>query len=162
MVLDIIAVFIYLLAPQHDFHTSWMTMTLDENKKQFEVEWRTDTEHLEAVLSERANEEVHLSDSSTNDLLILLYISENLDIKFNGKKQRIGVATVEVNFSETIVHLKPIKCRRKLKDIEIGNTLLIDSFPNQSNMVQINFKGKMYSMLFNETNKLDKITFGNS
>jgi hypothetical protein len=157
VVLDIIAVFIYLLAPSHDFHTSWMNMTYNENQQVFETEWRTDTEHFEAVLSKRGNIEYHLYDTSEVDFLIQLYISENLNLRLNNKHKRLHVSYLEVNFNETIVHFKPIKYRCKLKNVLLKNTLLVDQFPGQSNMFQLNYLGKSYSMLFNREKKEEYI-----
>ena len=149
MVLDIILLFVYLFAPSHDFHTSWMNMTYNEDKKEFSCTWRTDTEHLEGVLSAFSDGEIHLESSTidTHKDLIDRYIKKKSRLQFNGKNQVLTVDVIEVNFSETIIHLKPLKCARKLKSVAMENNMLIDKFPNQQNMIQVNYKGKMYSML---------------
>ena len=48
--INLILSIVLLLSPTHDFHTSWMNMTYDEKSKEFDITWRTDTEHLEGAI----------------------------------------------------------------------------------------------------------------
>jgi hypothetical protein len=136
-----------LLAPTHDFHTSWMNMTYDEKNKEFEITWRTDTEHLEGAIQAHLKNSKFILTDSTSSSVLTAYINDNVNLNFNGKNQNLRVDIVESTFAETIIHFKPIKCRRKLKTVSMENSLLQAQFPNQKNMVQINYKGEMYSML---------------
>ena len=79
-------------------------------------------------------------------------------MKFNGKKQRLLVSIVEVNFSETTIHFKPLDCTRKLKEVTMQNDMLVAQFPNQKNMVQVNYKGEMFSMLFSAMKTFNSIS----
>ncbi len=134
-------------------------MTYNEDNKEFECTWRTDTEHLEGVLTAFSEEEIHLESSTIDNHkeLINKYIKKNSSLQFNGKNQSLKVAIIEVNFSEAIIHFAPLKCSQKLKTVAMQNTLLIDKFPNQQNMIQINYKGKMYSMLLGAAKTYDII-----
>jgi hypothetical protein len=69
------------------------------------------------------------------------------------------VATVEVNFAETFIHISPQKHKKKISTITVKNKLLVEQFPNQKNMVQINYEGKKYSMLMNSQKTEDSIYF---
>jgi hypothetical protein len=146
MLAIIISIF-SLLAPTHDFHTSWMNMTYDEKNKEFDITWRTDTEHLEGAIQAHLKNQKFILTNATSSLVLTDYINDNVNLKFNGKNQNLRVDIVESTFAETIIHFKPIKCRRKLKTVSMENSLLQAQFPNQKNMVQINYKGEMYSML---------------
>ena len=147
--LNLILYILLLLTPSHDFHTSWMNMTYMEDSKHFEIMWRTDTEHLEGVLTAFAEKSIKLETNTVDEHRKLLsdYIKTNTRLTLNKNQQNLEIDIVEVTFAETIVHFKPIKCRRKLKSVSMQNTLLQAQFPNQKNMVQVNYKGKMYSML---------------
>ncbi len=136
-----------------------MNVTYDEEKKQFDIAWRTDTEHLEAALSAWNNSVVMLENTSDkkHKSLINNYLSENFKIILNTKTQALEVAFVEINFAETTIHLRPIKCRRKLKIVAVSSTLLLAPFPHQKNMIQINYKGKMHSMLLDYRQTSDKV-----
>jgi hypothetical protein len=147
VMLNLILPFLLTLAPQHDFHTSWMNMTYDEKNKEFEITWRTDTEHLEGAIQAHLKNSKFILTDSTSSSVLTAYIDDNVNLNFNGKNQNLRVDIVESTFAETIIHFKPIKCRRKLKTVSMENSLLQAQFPNQKNMVQINYKGEMYSML---------------
>ncbi|MBT8327912.1 MAG: hypothetical protein KJP21_09325 [Bacteroidia bacterium] len=135
-------------------------MTYNEDKKEFAGSWRTDTEHLEGVLTAFSEKDILLESSTIEEHIPLInsYIKKKSFLKFNGKNQFLEVSIIEVNFSETIVHFEPLKCKRKLKSIEMENNMLIDKFPNQQNMLQINYKGKMYSMLLSASKNYDKVS----
>jgi hypothetical protein len=157
--LNFILALILLLAPQHDFHTSWMNMTYDEDSKSFETTWRTDTEHFEGVLTAFEGKEINLEIALINSHkeLINKYINSNVDLQINSKGQELEVHLIEVTFAETIVHFTPIKHRNKIKTISMSNSLLQARFPNQKNMVQINYCGKMYSMLLGGSKLFDEV-----
>jgi hypothetical protein len=126
-----------------------MNITYNEDAKAFETTWRTDTEHLEGVLTAYAKKSIALDNTSveTYKPIISQYIGEHAQLYFNGKNQELTIDVIEVTFAEIIIHFEPIKCRRKLKRVSMQNGLLQKQFPNQKNMVQINYKGKMYSLL---------------
>ena len=159
--INYIVLILFLFRPTHDFHTSWLNITYDKVKKEFNSSWHTDTEHLEAVLSSFSSNEVHLETNLTDDQKRLLqdYLSANYSISINGKKSAITVATVEVNFAETFIHLSPQKHKKKISTITVKNQLLVEQFPNQKNMVQINYEGKKYSMLMNSQKTEGSIYF---
>lgn len=155
----VILLSLLFLAPSHDFHTSWMNMTYMEKNKEFEITWRTDTEHLEGVLTAFTGENIHLESSTVEQhkSSIESYIEKNTDLHFNNQNKSLSISVIESTFAETIVHFKPIKCRGKLKNIQMTNTLLLAQFPNQKNMLQINYKGEMYSMLFSKNKPINNV-----
>ena len=155
----IVSLLFSVLIPQHDFHTSWMNLTFNEKNNQFEVSWRTDTEHLEGVLTSFSGAEIKLESTSTEDHKVLLnkYINKNTSILFNQQKQLLEVDVVEVTFAEVVIHFKPINYKRKLKSVTVASTLLQMVFPNQKNMVQLNYKGKMYSMLLGGSKTIEEV-----
>ena len=147
------------MLPMHDFHTSWMNITHNEDKKVLETNWTTDLEHLEYCVSEKFKTEIVFENThpdAVNDYLNA-YLQEQATLLLNGKRQKLQVAFFELNITEITVHFKPIKCRRPLKELAMTNTLLIKEFPNQKNMVQLNYKGKMYSMLLGKEKPTDQI-----
>ena len=157
--INYIILILLLIQPTHDFHTSWMNITYDEGTKAFNSSWQTDTEHLESCLSVFSSKEIHLDDqiTATQKKIIKDYLIENFSISIDGKKKDITIGSIEVNFAETFIHLNPIKHRKKISSIAIDNRLLIKQFPNQKNMVQINYEGSKYSILLNNHKTSDSI-----
>lgn len=121
--------------------------------------WRTDTEHLETALTAFQKGELHLENTSVEKYIPLInnYIQQNTSLYINAKKQPLSIDLIEVTFSETIIHFKPQKCRKKLKSVSMENTLLQKQYPNQKNMVQLNYRGRMASMLLGSGKTYDRI-----
>ena len=159
--INYIILILVLIRPTHDFHTSWMNITHNDKTKAFNSSWHTDTEHLESCLSVFSDKEIHLDNQLTTaqKKIIENYLIEHFSISIDGKKKNLNVGTIEVNFAETFIHLNPIKHQKKISNITIDNRLLIRQFPNQKNMVQINYEGSKYSMLLNNKKTSDSIFF---
>lgn len=136
-----------------------MNITHNEDKKILETQWTTDLEHLEYCISEKFKTNVVFENTHPDAVVSYLngYIQEHIILELNGKKQKFQVAFFELNITEITVHFKPIKCRRPLKELAMTNTLLIKEFPNQKNMVQLNYKGEMHSMLLGKAKPSDRI-----
>ena len=116
---------------------------------------------MEAVLSAFSSKEVHLETNLTDDQKRLLqdYLSANYSMSINSHKSEISIATAEINFAETFINLNTIKYKKYISSITIKNHLLVEEFPNQKNMIQINYEGKKYSMLMNSQKTEDSIYF---
>ena len=149
--INYIVLLLLLIRPTHDFHTSWMNITYEEKTKTFNASLHTDTEHLEACLSVFSSKEIHLDSKITAEQKIIIedYLNENFSMSIDEKNKNLTVSAIEVNFAETFIHLNPIKHQKKVSSIAIENLLLVKQFPNQKNMVQINYEGLKYSMLLN-------------
>ncbi|PCJ66849.1 MAG: hypothetical protein COA58_05200 [Bacteroidetes bacterium] len=157
--LHLILSILLTLTPNHDFHTSWMNLTYDESKKEFNTTWRIDTEHLEGALAAFSGNDISLENTSISGHkeLIDKYINDQVALQLNNKNQALSVSLIEVTFAETIVYFEPINCRKRLKKVGMHNTLLQAQFPNQKNMVQINYKGNMYSMLLGGSKVFEEV-----
>ncbi len=157
--INYIVLLLLLIRPTHDFHTSWMNITYEDKTKTFNASWHTDTEHLEACLSVFSSKAIHLDSKITAEQKIIIkdYLNENFSMSIDEKNKNLTVSAIEVNFAETFIHLNPIKHQKKISSIAIDNRLLIKQFPNQKNMVQINYEGSKYSLLLNNHKTSDFI-----
>ena len=62
-------------------------MTYDEKNKEFEITWRTDTEHLEGAIQAHLKNSKFILTDSTSSSVLSTYINDNVNLKFNGKNQ---------------------------------------------------------------------------
>lgn len=151
MILNIYLYLILLLAPAHDFHTTFMNLTYQDDEKSFEIDLTVDTEHFEHVINEFSDTTLRLGEPNEHadaDKWISKYIRKTIKVQMNGKNIPLELRVKEVNFAETTLHFKPVKHKRKLKNTSIRNSFMINDFPNQKNLVKINYKGNSKSMLF--------------
>jgi len=151
-----------LLQPIHEYHTSLMTMSYDKDLKAFEVEIEVDTEHFEEVINGVYETDIHLGEKNEVedvDDLIEAYLNESIFLKINKKIIGLTVSAVEVDYAVTIIKLEPIGHRRKVKRIEIEGNYMLEKFPKQKNLVNIFYKDKKKSLLFDSQNSSESIRF---
>lgn len=156
MFLSLIVTLGMLLSPEHDFHTTFMNITYQDDEKVFEIDLTMDTEHFEYSINQWADTTIRLgepSEISNADYLINKYIKQNISLKVNGKSIPMTLELKQVNFAETTLHFKTVKHKKKVKHVKMRNTFMINNFPNQKNLVKFNYKGVSNNMLFT-----DKVT----
>lgn len=153
MILSLWITLCMLLAPEHDFHTTFMNITYQDDKKVFEIDLTTDTEHFEHVINQWADTTIKLGEPSeikNADALINRYIKQHIKLQLNGKAIPLYLDVKQVNFAETSLHFKAVKHKRKVKRVKMHNTFMINDFPNQKNLVKFNYRGISNNLLFTD------------
>lgn len=90
----------------------------------------------------------------TVDDLILQHLQKHLKVKANGKALKYEIKSKESNFPSVTCYLKLQKLPKELNTLEIENTLLLELFDDQRNMVNIRIPGKKQgSMILNHKKK---------
>jgi hypothetical protein len=94
------------------------------------------------------------SGKMTVDDLILDYLQKHLTVKANGKILQYSIKEKESNFPSVTCYLAFKKLPKELSTLEIENTLLLELFDDQKNMVNIRIPGKKQgSMILNHQKK---------
>ncbi|MEM6377634.1 MAG: DUF6702 family protein [Bacteroidota bacterium] len=78
----------------------------------------------------------------TVDELILQHLQKHLKVKVNGKALKYKIKRKESNFPSVTCYLDLQKLPKELSTLEIENTLLLELFDDQKNMVHIRIPGK--------------------
>lgn len=90
----------------------------------------------------------------TVDELILKHLQKHLKVKANGKDLKYKIKSKESNFPSVTCYLELQKLPKALNTLEIENTLLLELFDDQKNMVHIRIPGKKQgSMILNHRKK---------
>ena len=90
----------------------------------------------------------------TVDDLILQHLQKHLKVKANGKELKYDIKSKESNFPSVTCYLELQKLPKELHTLEIENTLLLELFEDQKNMVHIRIPGKKQgSMILNHKKK---------
>lgn len=147
----------------HDYHTSLSTVVFNEATKLTEIQMQFETEHFEYTLNKAFSTDVHLGEPSeidNCDSLLMAYINEHFQLSFNNKKQhQLQLQRKEVDYALTILKFKPIKTKRKWKQVDLSNTLLYKYFPKQEHLVHFFYKNEKESMLFNSSEVRQLVKF---
>ncbi|MEN8249814.1 MAG: DUF6702 family protein [Bacteroidota bacterium] len=147
LILLIIASFII-----HPFHVSVCDIEFNKEAKAVQVSQRMFLDDLEVTLNKKYGTTLIIDDLGTislRDSLLADYLDENLEIIVDGKVRYGKYLGSEIEEDGMWCYIE-FEGIRKLKSIEITNTVLIETFDDQANI--IHFKAGE----FEKSTKLDK------
>ena len=133
----------------HKYYTSVTQLDFNPSEKCFQVTMNVFIDDLEAVLTQENLQVVKWkSDQAELNALLLKYLNKHFNVKLNKKPagQFRLIGTKEQKDLLTIFFEIPVA--KALKNIEITDTFLMDMFPIQSNIVNLNYEDQKHSFLF--------------
>ena len=148
-----ISLMLFILLPftmqAHKYYTSVTQLDFNPTEKCFQVTMNVFVDDLEAVLTQENKQAVKWkSDQAELNALLLKYLNKHFNVKLNKKPAtefRL-IGTREQKDLLTIFFEIPVD--KAVKNIEITDTFLMDMFPIQSNVVNLNYKNQKHSFLF--------------
>ena len=94
------------------------------------------------------------------DDLIMDYLKQHLKIKVNGKKTKYQIREKESNFPAVTCYMELKIPAQQLSTLEIENTILLELFDDQKNMVHLRVEGKKQgSLILNHKKKNGLVEF---
>ena len=145
----------FLLPNKHDFHTSITEMRYNPKTKSFEISLRVFTDDLEKTLSvNNQNKKFVIENMDKNDPFIEQYVRKHFVVT-TPKNQKLVYQYVgkEKERDATWIYLE-MPVNEPLKGSKIQNSVLMDSFEDQTNIVNIFVSNEKKSYLFTVKNKL--------
>ncbi|WP_269221801.1 MULTISPECIES: DUF6702 family protein [Flavobacterium] len=137
----------------HKFYMAIYQINYVPEKKMLQITSRIFIDDLNKALEKKYNKKVCIgNDKETVESIDLLkkYFSEKLTIKVNGLSKPIHFLSKEMDGDVLVCYLN-CKDLSKINSVEIFNSLLLDCFSEQQNIMHINAYGKKNSFLFTET-----------
>jgi hypothetical protein len=137
----------------HKFYMAIYQINYVPEKKMIQITSRIFIDDLNKALEKKYNKKAFIgTDKETIESIDLLkkYFSEKLTIKVNGLSKPINFLSKEMDGDVLVCYLN-CKDISKINSVEIFNSLLLDCFSEQQNIVHINAYGKKNSFLFTET-----------
>lgn len=144
-----------LLLNTHAFHTSIAEMRYNPREKAFEISIRIFTDDLEKTLSSNnQNRKFVIENADKNDLFIDQYVHKHFVIT-SPKNQKLIYQYVgkEKEGDATWIYLE-MPVFEPLKGAKIQNTVLMDMFDDQTNIVNIFMNNEKKSYLFTVKNRI--------
>ena len=133
----------------HKFYTSVTQLDFNPSEKCFQVTMNVFIDDLEAALTQENKQVVKWkSDQPALNNLLLKYLNKHFNVKLNQKpaSQFRLIGTKEKK--DLLIIYFEIPLEKTLKNIEITDTFLMDMFPIQSNIVNLNYQDKKHTFLF--------------
>lgn len=143
--------FSFFLRPEHAFYVSITDIAYTENNQELEVQIKIFADDLEDDIRSSQNKLVKLQDgvNEAEAAIVHQYLLDKVEILLDGKAPEIGMHSCKLE-GDAIFSVYKGKLVTKPKVVEVSNTVLIDLFPTQSNIIRL--KGKAAQGLL----KLDK------
>ena len=146
----------------HDFHISVCEIEFDQESKSLEMTHRIFLDDLESALvswsGDQSVDVYNPKDEKELKELIGKYLLENFTVKVNGSNEKIVFIGSELEDDIMYCYLELPKVK-KLQSIHILNTILMDKFDDQINMVHIYRGEETTSTKFSKANTTFMMNF---
>ena len=147
MIVHILLIFVTWLA--HPFHVSVCDVEFNDKTKSLEISQRIFLDDLEEALRKKSGwttlDVVNPSDKKRFDALMKEFVIENLSLEINNKPVKLSYLGHELE-SDAIWCYLEVTGVNNLTTIGVENSVLIDTFPDQVNLVHVKKEGKIRSL----------------
>ena len=145
----------------HPFHVSVCEVEFSASSRSLQITHHIFLDDLEEALTEYSGKPLDIinpKDRIERDKLIKSYVLENFSVKINGKSPENNYLGHELEEDAIYCYIE-VKGVKKIKEIEVTNTMMISKFDDQINLVHINYQDKIRSMKLFKNNITDRLTY---
>lgn len=145
----------------HPIHVSVTDIEFDEKDKALEIMMRVFIDDLETTMRKHENKpdlDILNPKGTTLDKLMGDYIQGNFQVALDGKVQKLNYLGHERDGDVFVFYIEAANIKN-WKQINVRNTVLVETFDDQSNLVHVTVRGKIKSMRLTENNPADKLSF---
>lgn len=164
-ILIILAVFAFFafssFSPVHKFYVSVTEIELNPQSQSLQIISRVFTDDLENVLRQRFDDNIRLGkgyEAGKVNKVIPKYLDQKMRISLDGKSQDLKFIGMEYDNDMTVFYIE-IENVRSFQNIKIMNALLTDLFDDQKNLVHVENKDKIKSLILARGKEEDVIKF---
>ena len=133
----------------HRFYVAIYQIDFVPQKKRLEITTRIFMDDLNDAVTKAYKKNTNIgTEKETSEDIVLLkkYLTENFKLTVNGKPKAFTYLSREVESNVVICYLS-IKEIGKVSSLQVDNSILIDVFSEQQNIIQFNNNGKKQNLL---------------
>lgn len=146
----------------HPIHVSVTEIEYNQKNKSLEIISRIFIDDLELSVRKQLNDEMldllNPTVPTTTDQLVSEYLKHHLIIRIDGKPAKINFIAHEIEDTAMICYLE-IEGVKKLKQIEVTNSVIQEVHGDQSNLVHVTYLGPIKSMRLTREKPAGALTF---
>ncbi len=132
----------------HPLHVSVTEVEYNEKSRALQIVSRIFIDDLELSIRRQLNQEsldlLEPKNGMTTDQLVSAYLINRIRFKLDGKAAKINYIAHEIEDLAIICYLE-IENVKKIKNLEVTNTVIQETHDDQSNIVHITYKGPVKS-----------------
>ncbi len=150
-----------LLNGLHPFYVSVCQIDHNPQNETLEITLKVFTDDLEKTLEERVNQSLFLGtdrELAFSDSLIDVYFTEKLNLSVNDAPVTHNYLGKEVEMQVTWCYIE-VKGISSVNHIQVVNTIFLEMYDTQTNLVNIRVGKEKKSMLLNQGKKQDVVDF---
>ncbi|MCC9138733.1 DUF6702 family protein [Pontibacter silvestris] len=161
LLLMLLLILMSSLAYAHDYHTSITDIKYNPRSQHLEVAVRVFTDDLEDALSRHSKSKVTYSSSSDAVRQQLEdYLRANLSFELTkGKPLKYNYLGSEAETDVVWMYVEVPVSSTSLPQLYVKNAVLMEVFRDQMNIVNVDYKGKVNSTLFQQGETFKKFEF---
>jgi hypothetical protein len=157
-----ISVFLGVLLSFHPIHLSITEIDHNEKSKALQMSMRIFIDDLELAIRKKTNEEeldlLEPGQGRKTDELVKAYLAEVVRMKVDKKQVKLNYLGSEIEGPAIICYVE-IENIKKFTTIEMTNKIILEIHDDQSNLVNVNFKGKTKSLRLTNDEPTGIVTF---
>lgn len=157
-----ISLILGVLLSFHPIHLSITEIDHNEKSKSLQVTTRIFIDDLELSIRHKINDEeldlLEPGKGRTTDELVKAYLAEMVKLKVDKKAVKFNYLGHEIEGPAMICYVE-IENVKKFSAIEITNKVILDTHDDQSNLVNVNYKGKVKSLRLTNDEPTGAVSF---
>lgn len=133
----------------HKFYVSATDIAYNEKQRSLQIISHVFTDDLENLLKTRYNKDLYLvkeGEHPAADDLVKKYFQDKLHISVNGKERKLNYIGKEYDKDQLLIYIE-VEDVEPIETIGVENAVLTDLFPEQKNVVKVEYGGKIKSLL---------------
>jgi hypothetical protein len=154
--------FLIALHSLHPLHVSVTEIEYDSKDRQLEIMTRIFIDDLELSIRNKRNQAdldiLNPGRDLTTNQLVKEYLGEHFKISLDGKLQKTVYLGYELEGQAMICYIE-VTHVKKWKQIEIMNSVIMETYDDQSNLVHVTFQDTVKSLRLVKNNPAGKLTF---
>ena len=159
MLASLISIFLSIWL--HPFHVSVCEIEHNPENRSLQITQRIFIDDLEEGINLKYDSDYDLFDPHDRELInekIGAYLLENFSIYLNGKKVAMNYLGHEADTEAVWCYIEVDKVK-KVETIEVHNTLLMEVFADQANIVHITYSGQVKSIQLAGDKRFEELIF---
>jgi hypothetical protein len=145
----------------HKFYMAIYQVNYAAEKKMLQITSRLFVDDLDKALEKKYGKKFFLgTDKETPESIDLLkkYLAEKFTVKVNGQSKIVNFLSKEMD-GDVLVCYSNVRDISKINSIEINNSVLIDCFSEQQNILHLTVFGTKKSFLFTESSTTQMLKY---
>lgn len=147
----------------HKFYVSTTDIEYNEQNKSLQIISHVFIDDFEKLLKARYSEDLFLlkeGEHSQADSYVEKYFHNKFNISVNGKLLKLKYLGKEYDRDELLVYMEAENVE-PIHSISVKNAVLTDMFPEQKNVVKVEYKGTIKSLLLGRSEPRGILKFNN-